>query len=77
MYQLKDVRWMDRAAENTQLYQIIDVDQEKLVFKAFTVTGDLYDGFELRQGPAGTKELHELRPDIIQERRFDNTMPKN
>jgi 3',5'-cyclic AMP phosphodiesterase CpdA len=79
MYQLTDVRWMDRAAENTQLYQIIDVSDQKLVFKAFTVTGELYDGFELHKGPDGAKQLREIPPQVIQERRFDNTLgvPKN
>jgi hypothetical protein len=79
MYSLKDVRWMDRAAENTQLYQIIDVEDQKLVFKAFTVTGELYDGFELRKSPAGTKQLRELLPESSPERHFNNTLapPKN
>jgi 3',5'-cyclic AMP phosphodiesterase CpdA len=39
--------WMDRAASNTQLYQVITVDHNKLAFKAFTVNGDLYDAFDL------------------------------
>lgn len=39
--------WMDRLAEDTQLYQIIHVEHDKLRFEARTVTGELYDGFEL------------------------------
>lgn len=79
MYDLSDVKWMERSAENTQLYQIIDVEKEKLVFKSFTVTGELYDGFELLKTGAGTKQIREIRPEIKQERRFENTLgaPKN
>jgi hypothetical protein len=79
MYELSDVKWMDRAAENTQLYQIIDVNAGKLVFKSFTVTGELYDGFELLKSAAGRKQIREISPEIKQERRFENTLapPKN
>lgn len=79
MYDLKDLTWINRAAENTQLYQIIDVEDQKLVFRAFTATGQLYDGFELLKTPEGNKQLREIRPEIKQERRFSNTLapPKN
>ncbi|MGV3642238.1 MAG: fibronectin type III domain-containing protein [Adhaeribacter sp.] len=74
MYQVSGQAWMERAAENTQLYQVIEVDAGKLVFKAYTVTGELYDGFELWKTPSGTSLLHELLPANQQERRFHNTL---
>ncbi|MGV3504368.1 MAG: fibronectin type III domain-containing protein [Adhaeribacter sp.] len=79
MYQVAGLPWMERAAENTQLYQVIDVDAGKLVFKAFTVTGDLYDGFELVKKPGQALQLRELLPANQPERRFHNTLslPKN
>ena len=38
----------DRA-ENTQLYQIIDVDNNTLRYRAFEATGLLYDEFRLQK----------------------------
>ena len=35
--------------ENTQLYQIIDVNSDILKFRAFTATGELYDEFILQK----------------------------
>ena len=53
MYNLSTDRWMDRAASNTQLYQIISVEDQKLSFTAFTALGELYDAFEIQKGPGG------------------------
>jgi hypothetical protein len=47
----------DRVAEDTQLYQVIEVDGDQLRFRAHTVTGRLYDAFELRRGPDGRNRL--------------------
>ncbi len=47
MYKLTDDRWMDRAGQNTQLFQIISIDGDKLNYKAITVTGEVYDEFDL------------------------------
>lgn len=47
MYKLNDKRWMDRAAENTQLFQVINIDADTLHYKAITVTGIAYDEFKL------------------------------
>jgi hypothetical protein len=40
---------MQRAAENTQLIQVIHIDGDKLLFEARTPTGRLYDAFELHK----------------------------
>ncbi|MBK8944586.1 MAG: metallophosphoesterase family protein [Ignavibacteriae bacterium] len=47
MYKINEERWMDRAAQNTQLFQVISVDGDKLNYKAITVTGKVYDEFDL------------------------------
>jgi predicted phosphodiesterase len=60
MYDIGLQDWMDRAASNTQLYQAITIDENKLAFKAFTVNGDLYDSFELIKDKKGTNTLVEL-----------------
>lgn len=53
----------DRVAEDTELYQQIDVAADKLIFRAFTPTGRLYDGFELTRRQDGTKQIATL-PDV-------------
>ncbi|CAG5002065.1 3',5'-cyclic adenosine monophosphate phosphodiesterase CpdA [Dyadobacter sp. CECT 9275] len=61
--------WMDRAAANTQLYQTITISEDKLSYQAFTVSGDLYDTFELIKNRKGVNRLKELSTEIkIRER---------
>lgn len=53
MYDLEREPWMARAAEDTQLYQIIHVTSTRIRYEARTVKGTLYDAFELvKQGKA-------------------------
>ncbi|WP_236974215.1 purple acid phosphatase family protein [Membranihabitans maritimus] len=47
MYNLSMGEWMDRGAASTQLYQIIDVTADQINFASYTVTGELYDQFEI------------------------------
>jgi predicted phosphodiesterase len=63
--------WMDRAASNTQLYQVITVDHNKLAFKAFTVNGDLYDAFDLDKDKAGRNTLVELSTALKMQERLE------
>ena len=49
MYEVTKGQYAKRFAENTQLYQIIDVDGDTLRFRAFTATGELYDEFKLQK----------------------------
>ncbi|WP_231621682.1 purple acid phosphatase family protein [Sphingomonas sp. 37zxx] len=58
----------DRAAEDTELWQRIDVEADKLTLRAFTATGRLYDGFTLARGADGRNRLTTL-PGTIAERR--------
>ncbi len=62
MYDLNRNDWMKRAAEDTQLYQIIKVEGGRLRYEARTAVGELYDGFELRKRPGQTNELIEVVP---------------
>ena len=59
MYELNRKDFMQRVAANTQLYQIISIDDDKLVFEARTAVGDLYDRFELRKRKGQINELIE------------------
>ncbi len=62
MYKLKPQRWnnyeaeLQREAENTQLFQVISVDGDKLSYQSYTATGELYDAFDLvkNQGAPNT-----------------------
>lgn len=62
MYDLTRADWMKRAAEDTQLYQIIRVEGDRLRYEARTAVGDLYDAFELRKRPGQANELIERVP---------------
>ncbi len=52
----------DRVAEDTQLYQIVRVEWDRLVYEARTATGELYDAFTLHKAEDGAKRLEDLRP---------------
>lgn len=63
MYTLQRHPFMPRQAENTQLYQIIHVDGDRLSFEAYTATGELYDAFTLNRQSDGSNTLVEQIPD--------------
>ncbi|MCB9290053.1 MAG: metallophosphoesterase family protein [Lewinellaceae bacterium] len=67
MYNLNFEDWMERAASNTQLYQIIKVDGDCLVYEAYTTTGELYDAFELRKRKNGTNKFIDNAPEEVPE----------
>lgn len=73
MYALNDRAEMhpDRAAENTQLFQLVDVDVDSIRFRAFTATGGLYDEFQLVRGADGLNRLIENRDTLMMLRRCD------
>jgi hypothetical protein len=71
MYRLKNRRWMDRVGENMQLFQVISVSRNVLRFRAITVTGELYDAFNLIKEKNGNKVFIERIPPDSPERRMD------
>jgi hypothetical protein len=66
---------MSRHAEDTQLYQIISVNGDKLHFEAYTAVGELYDAFTLTKQNGAANTLKEeipdtperLRPPVVKE----------
>jgi hypothetical protein len=69
MYKVEKQPWMKRAAENTQLYQVIHIDGDRLVFESRTAIGTLYDSFELIKKPGGgPNEMIEKVPPGFPER---------
>ena len=66
---------LDRAAENTQLFSVISVAPDVLSFQAYTVTGELYDAFELHHSNSGSTLLVEGEIGDVTTRTFENTVP--
>ncbi len=58
-----------RRAEDTQLYQIITIDHDHLVYEAKTATGELYDAFTLIKQPGRTNKLVNSIPSRAENRR--------
>jgi hypothetical protein len=65
----------DRIAENTQLFQVITVEGDKLKYESFTAIGELYDAFELVKGSNGLNQFVELRVNAGPEKTHQNTIP--
>lgn len=81
MYELRPNGWedfeaeRDRAAENTQLFQVIHVDGDTLSYGAYTATGELYDAFDLiKSEDGGPNQFVERKDEAIPERRHGNTI---
>jgi len=68
MYDLGLEEWVDRAASNTQLFQLITIKPDTLIYKAYTVTGELYDAFDLVKVPDAPNQLIERTPEGVEER---------
>jgi 3',5'-cyclic AMP phosphodiesterase CpdA len=62
MYDVTKAAFAKRVAEQTQLYQIIEIDNEKLKYSAYTATGELYDAFMLEKQKGKPNRLRELLP---------------
>ena len=63
-----------RAAENTELYQVIDVADDHIAFQAFTADGGLYDAFTLQRGADGRNRLVETDRPLVAARRCDGAV---
>ena len=57
MYKLERKDWMDRAGENSQLFQVITISKNILSYKSMTVTGKVYDAFNLIKKEDSAGEL--------------------
>ncbi len=63
MYDLSLEDWMTRGASDVQLYQELDVGPTSIAFKAYLVTGELYDAFELHKMNDGRKIYVDQTPE--------------
>lgn len=62
-----------RVGENTQLFQTITVDGDRLSFEAYTATGELYDAFDLIKNGDKPNIFHERRMEAVPEYYHHNT----
>jgi 3',5'-cyclic AMP phosphodiesterase CpdA len=81
MYNLSEGLWngyadaqLDRIAENTQLFQVINIDGSKLKYEAYTATGQLYDAFDLVKKAKKGNQFIEKVNKAIPERSHKNTI---
>lgn len=63
MYDISNDPWMQRKARNTQLYQVISIDKDKLSYDAFSADGELYDAFDLIKSRKKINKLVNRIPD--------------
>ncbi len=63
-----------RVGANTQFFQVIGIDGNKMTYKAYTATGELYDAVVIEKDfSTGKKTIHQEIPDT-EERTFENTV---
>ncbi len=80
MYSLRPDAWKDfeakrmSAAENTQLFQQIDISGDTLTYYSYTATREVYDAFYLIKNEDGPNRMVEITDHRIPERRFSNTI---
>ncbi|NHE59086.1 hypothetical protein [Cyclobacterium plantarum] len=54
---------MHRKASNTEMYQLIRTEDDRLLYAAYSVTGELYDAFELHKDAGGNNTLVNANPE--------------
>ena len=52
-----------KTAQNTQFFQVIDVKDDRLEYRAYTATGSLYDAVAIEKDDQGNKKLVEIAID--------------
>ena len=65
MYEVaKDRSWATRTGANLQLYQVVTVSPQSLRFEARTVTGQLFDAFEIVKNRNGRRRFVDRKPEL-------------
>ena len=62
MYNLARAEWMDQAGGNMQLFQVVSISKTVLSYKSITVTGGVYDAFDLVKKQSNDSELIDRTP---------------
>jgi len=64
MYKLGKRPFMKRTAEDTQLFQVIEVAGDEIRYEARTARGIVYDAFTLKKREDKANELIERVPEV-------------
>jgi hypothetical protein len=65
MYEVgKDRTWATRTGASVQLFQVITVSPQALRFEARTVTGQLFDAFEIQKSRGGRRRFIDRKPEL-------------
>jgi hypothetical protein len=75
MYGLNVNRWSDRVGSQVQLYQDISVNGNTMKVNVYTVTGELYDSFQLVKNARGVNTVTEA-PEIKSVKEY-TTIPES
>ena len=67
---------MKRVAEDTQLYQVIRIDGDRLFYESRTAIGELYDGFILEKQPGKPNRMTEVSPAVPERKRQERAQKK-
>jgi hypothetical protein len=65
---------MDRIGEGMQLFQIVSIDGNVLRYKAITVTGRIFDAFNLEKQEGRANLLTEPTPEVSPESSSDSRL---
>ncbi len=60
----KDRSWATRTGAQVQLYQVITVSPQSLQLEARTVTGQLFDAFEITKNRSGRRRFLDRKPEL-------------
>ncbi|MEC7858089.1 MAG: metallophosphoesterase family protein [Bacteroidota bacterium] len=55
----------DKVGESKQLFQVISIDGDKLSYKSYTATGELFDAFDLVKNNNGSNSFVERRNEAL------------
>jgi acid phosphatase type 7 len=62
VYDIKFSKEMDRLATNTQMYQLINVSEDSVRYRAYTSNGTYYDGFTIVKNREGNTKVIDYAP---------------
>jgi predicted MPP superfamily phosphohydrolase len=68
MYDLSEDPWMFRKAGNSQMFQIITIQDNQLLYHAYTAKGELYDSFILEKKEGKPNKLIDKIPNTPEKR---------
>ena len=55
----------DKIGESKQLFQVISIDEDKLSYKSYTTTGELFDAFDLVKNKNGSNSFVERKNEAL------------